>query len=100
MSYRRFIILESIDALAEVVSAINETRIARQSVDHANKLFLDVVKNQEELWEFLIELTSLTRDGKLSQQAARKIISHVAHLMRQQIVFDEACLAILDRFGS
>lgn len=97
MKRKKLLILEVIDAIGEVVKVVKDNQVTRQSIDHANKLFLETVKNKEEMIEFLDTLLSLEKEEKLTKSMAKRICSYITSLLRDQLSFDKACLEILEK---
>ncbi|MFH1114182.1 MAG: hypothetical protein V1792_09700 [Pseudomonadota bacterium] len=94
---RRFIILEAIDAIAEVIRAKKECEIVHQDFDHARILLSEAIQSKNEMIEFLMELRNLRGTKNLSEEAESRILKQVAILLRDQLQFSKGCESILDR---
>ena len=94
---RKFIILEAIDAIAEVVLAKKECDIVHQEFEHARVLLLEAVQSKNDMIEFLMALRNLRASNKLSGEAESRILKQVAILLRDQLHFSIACESILNR---
>jgi hypothetical protein len=94
---RKFIILEAIDAIAEVILAKKECDIVHQEFEHARFLLLEAVQSKDDMVEFLMELRNLRASNDLSDEAKSRILKQVAILLRDQLQFNKGCGFILDQ---
>lgn len=94
---RDFLILQAIDAIAEVVRAKKECDIVRQEFEHARDLLLEAVQTNNDMMEFLMALRNLRATKNLSAEAESRILKQVAIMLRDQLHFSNACQSILDR---
>jgi hypothetical protein len=94
---RKFIILEAIDAIAEVILAKKECDIVHQEFEHARILLSEAVQTKNDMIEFLLVLRNLGASDKLSEEAKSRILKQVAILLRDQLQFSKGCASILDR---
>jgi hypothetical protein len=94
---RDFLILQAIDAIAEVVRAKKECDAVRQEFDHARVLLLEAVQSKNDLMAFLMALRNRRTNHRMSAQAESRILKQVAIMLRDQLHFSKACEAILDR---
>lgn|GEM_PF-1167204 len=92
------LLLHAVEALCEIVRLKKEHEIVKQDFDHANALFLESVKTADDMVRFLMELSALKEQGKLTDQSYRRILYQVGFLLRGQVHFSSACLSILDRY--
>lgn len=95
---KRTLLLQALDALCEVVRLKKEHDIVKQDFDHANALFLHAVQTGDDMVRFLTELSALKEQGKLTEQAYRRVLCQAGSLLRGQVQFSRACLSILDRY--
>ncbi|MGO9572355.1 MAG: hypothetical protein ACLP5H_32975 [Desulfomonilaceae bacterium] len=93
----RTAIIGVIEALCELVRIEKQRQVFKQEINHANALFLEAVKNKDDMIEFLQELTGLKMANKISEEAERRILVQIGCLLRDQVSFDEACEQILAR---
>ncbi len=93
---KRLIIIELLNILSEVIKETKEIQIDRQQIDHANKLFLEAVKDHDDLETLFHQLLEMKKTGKLTEDAVKRILLHLGKLYKDQIAFEEACISILD----
>jgi len=96
MMSKRLIIIELLNILSEVIKETKEIQIDQQQIDHANKLFLETVKDHDDLETLFYQLLEMKKTDKLTKGAVKRILLHLGKLHRDQIAFDEACISILD----
>ena len=94
---RDFIILQAIDAVAEVIIAKKECEIVRQDFEHASVLFGEAIQSKDDMIEFLRELNNVVVGKNLPKEAKSRILKQVAILLRDQMQFAKGCESILDR---
>lgn len=94
---RKFIILQAIDAVAEVILAKKECEIVQQEFEHARVLLMEAVQSKDDMKEFLMELSNVGVRHKLPEEAKARILKQVAILLRDQLHFAKGCESILDR---
>ncbi len=92
------LLLQAVYALCEMVRLKKEREIVKQDFDHASALFLQAVQTSDDMVHFLMELSAMKEQGKLTDEAYGKILRQVASLLRGQVHFSRACLSILDRY--
>jgi hypothetical protein len=91
------LLLQAVYALCEIVSLKKEREMVQQDFDHAGALFLQAVRTNDDMVQFLMELSAIKEQGSLTDEAYRRILRQVATLLRNQVHFSRACLSILDR---
>lgn len=94
---RKFIFLEAIEAIAEVIRVKKECEIVHQDFEHAQALLSEAIQSKNEMIEFLMELRNLRGTNNLSEEAESRILKQVAILLRDQLHFSRGCESILDR---
>jgi len=76
-----------INALLEVIKAIDESRDTTILIKQANNIFTDFVKSQNELTEVIEQLTSEWKNNKISKQIYDKSLRLLFDIHKENVSF-------------
>lgn len=93
---KRLVIVELLNMVSGIVKETNEILFDRQRIDHANQLFLETVKNHDDIIMVLNELFEMKKNGVLTEKTTKRIAKYLIKSYKDQIALNEVCISILD----